>query len=343
MKYLRSFALANNQNMRSIKFLLPLFLLILLFSSCDKELNVNADWKDVTVVYGLLNQTDDTTYIKITKAFLGPGDAMQFAKIPDSSNYPDKLEVRLDEYNGTAFLKSYPCDTVTIHNKQEGDSVFYYPDQLMYYTTMKLNENYTYKLVIKNKATGKEVMAQTSLVKDFAVLIPQVIASFPPGMSFQVQWEPAKFGKRYQLTIRFYYQEAKKADPDSLIMKFIDWQVFNNVRAADNQTQPFNYYFPSDAFYAVVGSKIPVDSTVSSRVAYRCVFIFSVAAAELNTYMEVTEPSLSIVQEKPAYTNITNGIGLFSARYIKETDSLEVSQVTKNELKVNPKTKDLGF
>ena len=33
--------------------------------------------------------------------------------------------------------------------------------------------------------------------------------------------------------------------------------------------------------------------------------------------MQVYEPSTSIVQEKPEYTNIENGIGIFSARYWK--------------------------
>jgi hypothetical protein len=49
------------------------------------------------------------------------------------------------------------------------------------------------------------------------------------------------------------------------------------------------------------------------------------------------------VQEKPAYTNIINGIGLFSARFMKSTDSLLISDVTKAELKVNPNTINLGF
>jgi hypothetical protein len=43
--------------------------------------------------------------------------------------------------------------------------------------------------------------------------------------------------------------------------------------------------------------------------------IISVAAEELNTYMEVNEPSNSIVQDKPEYSNITNGIGIFSSRF----------------------------
>ncbi len=59
--------------------------------------------------------------------------------------------------------------------------------------------------------------------------------------------------------------------------------------------------------------------------------------------MEVTEPSLSLVQERPAYSNINNGIGIFSARYIKSNNDMEISSPTKAELKVNQYTKDLGF
>lgn len=329
--------------MRCLKVLLQFVILVPVLFSCNKELNVNADWKDVTIVYGLLDQTEDTTYIKITKAFLGPGDAMQFAKIPDSSNYATKLEVRIDEYDGTHLKNSYPCDTITIHNKKAGDSIFYYPNQLMYYTTAKLTQNYTYKLFITNPNTGKEVSAQTQLVQDFSIEKPVAIASFTPGYNFEVKWTAAKSGKRYQLIVRFWYQEAKKSDPAKLEMKYIDWLLFNNVLAADNQTAPFDYFFPGDAFYSVVGAKIPVDPEVDHRVAHHCDFIFTVASTELNTYMEVTEPSLSLVQEKPTYTNIVNGYGIFSSRYFKSLDSLEISGPTKSELKVNSKTKDLGF
>jgi len=333
--------------MRYFRFM-PLFLLLVpaLFS-CDKSLNVNADWKDVTVVYGLLDQTKDTTYIKITKAFLGEGDALMFSKIPDSSNYPNKLEVRLNAYanaDDTIILKTILCDTITIHNKQAGDSIFYSPNQLMYFTTEKLNANYFYKLYIQNKQTGKVITAQTSLLSDFEIVRPQMVASFPPGQSFEVKWTPSKGGKRYQLVIRFYYLEALKTNTDSLYMKSIDWKVFDNIKPIDiSSTQPFDLYYPGDAFYSAVGALIVPNPMVNNRVAHHCDFIFTVGTPELDTYMEVTEPSLSLVQEKPAYTNIINGIGLFSARFVKSVDSLGISQITKNELKVNSHTSNLGF
>ncbi len=332
--------------MRLLRFM-PLFLLLLpVVFSCDKTLQVNADWKDVTVVYGILDQTTDTTYIKITKAFLGEGDALQFAKIPDSSNYPSVLEVRLDEYDGTILKRSYPCDTLMIHDKKpynDSTSFFYYPNQLMYYSLARLNQNYTYKLYIRNKQTGKEVTGQTTLLHNFDVYFPQINASFLSDKSFRVKWQPSQNGKRYQLLIRFFYQEALKTNTDSLYMKSFDWLVFSDVKAADvSGTQPFDLYFPGSTFYTQVAANVKENPLVT-RAAHHCNFIFTVGALDLNTYMEVTEPSLSLVQEKPPFTNITNGIGLFSSRFMKEVDSLSVSQLTKAELKVNPLTTNLGF
>ena len=332
-----------------------LFLLFLpVLFSCDKSLKVNADWKDVTVVYGILDQTKDTTFIKVTKAFLGEGDALMFSKISDSSNYPNKLEVLLDEFSvgvakDTTFIKSISCDTVTIHNKQAGDSIFFFPDQLMYYTTAKLNENYIYKLNIKNKQTGKEITAQTGLLQDFDIQKPlfgedSVAPNFFPGKLFEVKWNPSKNGKRYQVVIRFFYLEALRSNSDSLYMRSFDWTVFPDVKPIDiSSTQPFDLFIPGDAFYSAVGSKIDTNYLVDHRVAYKINFIFTVAAPELNTYMEVTEPSLSLVQEKPAFTNIINGIGLFSARFMKSTGLLKINPDTKNELKENAHTSNLGF
>ncbi|MEI7662689.1 MAG: hypothetical protein WCK34_10840 [Bacteroidota bacterium] len=327
--------------MRSLKIILPLLLLLPALFSCNKDLNVNAGWKDITVVYGLLDQSQDTTYIKITKAYLGPGDAMTFAKNADSSNYPDKLEVRLDEYNGTDFVSSYPCDTVTIHNKKKGDSIFYYPDQLMYFSMARLDETHIYKLFIRNKKTGKEITAQTELVHDFEIIRPQtqVPINFDTVNSVTTRWKPAKNGTRYQLLIRFYYLEALKSDSLNPYTKFVDWVVYNNIPDPQNT---LSLDIAGLGFYTVVGASVPVSNDVIRKAQY-CKFIYSVASATLNTYIEVTEPSMTIVQEKPSFTNITNGLGIFSSRYTKILDSLWVGSPTRALLKKSGRTKNRGF
>ena len=57
--------------MRVSRFLLLATILGLFVASCKKDLNINDEWKEITVVYGLLNVNDSIHYVKITKAFLG--------------------------------------------------------------------------------------------------------------------------------------------------------------------------------------------------------------------------------------------------------------------------------
>ena len=74
-----------------------------------------------------------------------------------------------------------------------------------------------------------------------------------------------------------------------------------------------------DAFFNTIASRVEDPSTIpnfSHREIRNISLRFNIAGTELSTYMSVTEPSSSINQEKPNYTNISNGIGIFSSRAV---------------------------
>jgi hypothetical protein len=337
--------------MRYLRIILVVLIFLPVLYSCNKKLNVNADWRDITVVYGLLSQNEDTTYIKITKAFLGEGDAIQFAKIPDSSTYPDKLDVKIEAWSGNNLVNPpYSFDTITIHTKKAGDSIFYFPSQLVYYCkTGHLNENYTYKLKITHKRTGIVDSASTTLVHSFNVEIPDPYfkqVDYIHGHNFEVKFDPAYGGKRYQLVIRFHYLETNSGGS---VPKSLDWMVFDNYQVADpNVTlpEPILKSFSGDLFYTALKGRIKslkADPTVLSRTALNVDYIFSVASEDLNTYMEVSEPSLSIIQERPSFSNIYNGIGLFSSRFVNEIDTVRLGTNTLDQIKSDTALIHRGF
>ena len=43
--------------------------------------------------------------------------------------------------------------------------------------------------------------------------------------------------------------------------------------------------------------------------------IMTVGTTDLETYINVNQPITGIVQERPPFSNINNGIGIFSSRY----------------------------
>jgi len=99
--------------------------------------------------------------------------------------------------------------------------------------------------------------------------------------------------------------------------------------------------FMGEGFYRNIKAQVTANPDLQ-RWSRNVEFIFSVAADELATYIDVNSPSSSIVQERPEFTNINNGIGIFSSRYIKTRKMLLTTESDK-ELQSGIHTAGLGF
>jgi len=110
--------------------------LIMVFPSCETDFEINADWEEITIIYGLLNQEDTAHYFRINKAFLG-GNALEIAKIEDSSSYKNDLEVVLEGWEGSTKKQTIVFDTTTISNKDTG--TWYNPYMVVYKGVGELN------------------------------------------------------------------------------------------------------------------------------------------------------------------------------------------------------------
>ena len=310
--------------------------------SCRKTIDVNAGWQDITIVYGILNQSDSMHYIKITKAFLGPGDELEYARIPDSNNYAIPLQVKLEEYSGTSLLRSVSLRDTMITNKDSG--MFYFPVQKLYFTKENLNAADHYQLSILNTQTNKVIAAQTDLVGEFAMQKPDYFygVNLVPGKSCMVQWQSAAGGKRYQLTMRIQYSEYRYGDSAKTI-HYLNWTPFTEVKSiTDKGNQTMIYNIPGEEFYRFLSLNLAADPDITRSLGL-CKFTFLVGSEALDTYLSVTVVSNTIIVSKPPFSNIDNGIGLFASRHTVSFDSLWFSDITKDSLKTNRYTKDLGF
>ena len=156
-----------------------------------------------------------------------------------------------------------------------------------------------------------------------------------------MEWESAKNGKRYEVMIRFNFKELKNDNPDT-IFRYVDWSLGTFKSQTTLGGEEMYATYKPDAFYAIISNKIPYDdpadeASVTARFTGLVDFIISVGGDALNTYIEVNEPTNSIVQEKPDYTNLTNGLGVFSSRYrkvrSKVLSDLSIAEIQKLNLK----------
>lgn len=289
---------------------------VFLFSMCSTELDLLDDWKETTVVYGLLDQSQTTQYIRIQKAFLGPNNAYDMAQQYDSINYVNSLDVRIERMDNNGVESFIDLVPDTFYNKQPGD--FYAPMYVVYSFQQPNNwfsSAYKYRLVINNASTGHEVTSTTDIVGTYAITYPGfgsiAFASNNPNYKVEVKWDKADNAKLYQLALVFQYVEV---DLNSVAtVKTTPAWVIGSMNATPGSGDE-SMKFEPDGFYRFVSGAIPVDNNVVERRADSVKVYVYACGQELVDYMNINGPSSSLVQERPQYTNINNGLGVYSAR-----------------------------
>lgn len=309
-------------------FLILTFFSMIMFylSSCETDFDITADYKDYTIVYGLLNR-DSNTYVKINKAFLGNESALIMAKIQDSNEYQSEVTAQMEEWAGNTLIKTINLESTEINNKEDG--IFYNPYQTVYFTDETLNENSTYKLNVQ--VNGKTITSHTEIIPDFFINRPRAGA---PSIKFldnpdifnKVEWDTPENGKYFEVTIRFRYREKIIGETDSVYRHF-DWKIGTiTVENTEGGGVVEVGYKPSQ-FYSLCSSNIPyndseLEQRVDARVPVGVDFIISVANEDLYTYIEVNQSGGGITQVIPEYSNIENGLGIFASRYKKKMTKL---------------------
>ncbi len=291
--------------------------------SCSTDVDLYDNYKDIAIVYGLLDYTIDTNYIRIEKAFMGYGNANEIAQIHDSCNYPGKLDAKLIE---TLTNKVIALDTITIYHKDAG--VFFSNSQMVYYTTEAINPNSLYKLEI-TKPDGSLVTSSTDIVggESFRVSNTSINLS-STSQKASVSWYPASNAALYEIILSFEWEESgmtKKLNMPLGTYKTSEITVDHGMLQI-----PFSPKLFFNSLQTYFGDNS--DSSVERRFR-RDNFKISIAAGgnELSTYIESNTPSSSIAQSTLDWTNIKNGYGVFSSR-VNITKQVPITSQTSIEL-----------
>lgn len=336
--------------MKTFSFLLGIFSFAL-FSGCSNDLDINAPYKEITVVYGLLNGGDSVQYIKINKAFLSKTrSALEVAQDPDSLYHNERIKVNLVQYKNGNRFSSILLDTAFLPHET---GTFAGPNQLFYKTPkgVQIDVNSSYGIEISRNDNGK-MIAQSkepiNVVGNFKIDQPASFDTTPPYFIFfyngnyfnqLVQWEIAKNADMYDLVIRFFYDEVDTITHDSS-RKYLDWKVFQS-RDAGNENKA-TYVINGKSFYHNLNILLsPRENTARYMLTHFDVN-FYVAGKELGTYIRLNAPNYFLTDISPDYTNIENGVGIFSSRYLKKLKGL-IDYSSLKRIGVDPETKHLGF
>jgi hypothetical protein len=330
----------------------------LLFSACKKDFKLTSSWKEQMVIYGLLNQSDSVQYIRINKTYLGEGNAYSMAAQFDSINYNHLLNVRLEKWVNGSFKQAMPVDTTTGIMQDPG--VFANnPRQILYRVKTPLTgsgnpvltDDAEYRLTVTNPTTGYTATAKTALcgsLNTSLILSPSSSAlsynffNLNPSSPFRIHWQTAPNGKVYQPVLRFHYTEYTTIDTTA---KFVDLNFGQYTASSIAGGEDMEVDLTYQGFLSFLNGSITNNTGIAKRIFGSCELIFYVASDEYNTYIQVNKPVSSITGDKPTYTNVNNGIGLFSARYTYQSHYFNkpVNNQTVDNASQDPQTCHLHF
>ena len=319
-----------------VTYIVGFVLVGLAFLSCKTDFDINAPYKPIPIIYGLLDQSKDTQFVKINKSFIGDGNNVDYASINDSLLFSN-VSARVEQYAPglSSPFKVYDLQELWVGNLQSG--IFYEDSQKVYYFVpdAPLNDEHLYQLVVSVDDVQEDITAQTRLLDGSSPSFDYLfsLSLGINGLNFadvnlgtsdvfyspQIKWNTAPRGKRYELTMSFRYNEITS---NSSIPKTIYWSLGTQTAIGNgdalNDSEKMFVNLSGEQFFEMVNSRLmdyPNEAQVLKREIVAVDFIVSAGNEDLNTYIEVNEPATGVVTERPTFTNISgDGIGLFASK-----------------------------
>lgn len=330
-------------------------MMIWLTSGCSTDLDLNADFVETPVLFGLLDVTQDTQFIRINRAFLKDGEsALLLARDPAEIYYGTGLQVRMEEYNNGNLVSSTPMLLVNGDSlgrpKQNG--TFAEIPNLLYRFVGALNPDRTYRVVAEDPALDILISAETPVLNTFGVIRPTPTPTLTTSLSFasladyQVRWNNAVGARVYELHMRFYMQEADANDLDVILKDTVlDWTVFNSKLVENpGTTAAQDFDIPRSSFYAFLRQAVEPTSGIV-RFIDSVDFRFLAGDEELYNYQLFGSTQLGITADQitATYTNVEGGLGLFASRVEKITPKYKFNNQTLDSIACGSITGGLNY
>jgi hypothetical protein len=348
------------------KALFILAAIIMLFNSCKNDLKILAPYKESVSVYAILNPQDSLNYVRINKIFLGEGNAYMMATVEDSVNYrKGVLEVTMERTyfgNPTSTSVGQPGKTKIILR----DTLFtlasgpFNQNQRLWYTSDKLYIDGEYILTIKNTQTGNVFTATTSMIDKVATTSKQPLSgpyypvtyhpSNPPyyyqdlsvkTLARKIEFVSKPGTRKYELKARFHYIDSTTSGN---IPKYLDFPLPSATTQglAGNEILEVTWYSGQlfDYIYSALINNEPAN--FRGRRMIKIDYIVTGGNQVFVDFLNVNAPSNTVAQDKPAYSNIDGGFGIFGCRSTLHV-SKEFHTNTINYLSKNKPYCDLKF
>ena len=301
----------------------------LFISSCTTDFELNAEYDEIPVIFGVLDQSVDTQFVKINKSFIGNGNNTSYAAINDSSLYTNVV-ARVDEYIDGAIDRTFPLEEMWVTNLDEG--IFYTDSQKVYFfvPSTPLNEDALYKIIVDVSEESQPIEAETNLIKGSELNWDVITANGASinGIIFadastlsqndyltsSPKCTPGGNADKYEFKLRLHFTEVTLAGASTA--KYVEWNLGEVIVINGNLKKEIS----GEAFYSAINNKLSnyiYEADVEKRIISKdnIEIIVTAANENLSLFIGINEPSTGVVTEQPIFTNIEGGVGIFASRF----------------------------
>lgn len=317
-----------------------------LLGACKNDLDVIAPYEEQIVTYCLLDPFDSVHYVKVTKSFLGELDAYQMANIFDSLNFgPNDLNVTIEKMQGDNILQTIPLTVDSTIPRDSG--IFSFPKQYLYRTNALIaGDGSEYRLKVVKNEDGKMVSSRAKTVETISITspLPNQTINLYGSVPYKTKFKSARNGKLFALTLRVHFKEKFVFDTTQVATRYIDLRFSNHSATNLDGGEEFTEIIDKETFYRTIGNHPDIaDNPNIVRQFMYLEFIYTAAAIDFANYLDVVAAGNTTFGEKPVYSNIEGGYGLFSTRRNQRLPNIMLNPQSLDSLKYGVYTSSKNF
>lgn len=343
--------------MHNILLKTSLFIGILVITACTTEFDTYILGPPTPTVYGVINTNDSVYQVRLSKSFVGPGNAYEYAQNTDSIYFPD-AEVYLETYlNEDSPLTSVRMSRVQIIDRTEGifassPNYVYQVKQAVLDLSYDHFQNYgipyeNIEIVLKAIVPG---IPDTLLARSKLKLPPRIInpkanyqkVYFYGELPFQMEWTHLSENNYFEIKVVLHFREVlEEMEREAQIEWILSGIEYNENSIPGGTNKFYAYYMRPETFYSQVRAHIIPDPLVKGRVARNVDFIILTSDPTIREYNRIG--NLSDDYHGASFSNVENGLGIFTNFNTSGVYALRLGQRELDSLANGMYTKHLKF
>ncbi|MEM1217386.1 MAG: hypothetical protein AAGH79_00665 [Bacteroidota bacterium] len=319
------------------------------FGGCNNDIDLTADWKNIPVVYALINKEDPVHYLRLEKAFLDEnGNAFDAAANIDSIYYGPEVVVEiLNQTTGARTVLE------RVNADEEGlprdDGVFANSPNILYKFTaadFPLEGEQIMQLIIDGDDLGEPVTAEATVMGDIIPQAPSMPGDkldFPMDRETSIRWRSTEEIRFFDVFLRINYAEQLISNPDVIEEFSVIWTMGQNIDNAAS-TQQTVLKVSGQEFYAFLAQSIQPDND-KIRFLQGMDLVISGGGEAVKSFIDISLANTGITsaQEIPVFSNLSEGLGIFSSVADTSVVNLTLTNASRDSLITGSITSELNF